>query len=86
MRLSIPQVQEILRESADLPDPWRERVVALCQDWAGLVQNEVQALEDGVQLAGDLKLGAQALAELETVEKILALPLCERCRKVVREG
>ncbi len=83
MKLSVTDVQEIIKEAQSLESPWRERVLALAQDWVDMMKEDMGQMQRGVALAKNLELGGQAVAQLEVIEEMLALPLCQPCRKLI---
>ncbi len=83
MKLSVEEVQNIIQGAADLDTPWREQVLALAYDWVEMLRDDMRQVSKGISLAKSLELGGQAVAQLEVIEEMLALPLCQPCRKLI---
>lgn len=50
---------------------------------ATIIADEVDAVARGMSIKESLNAGQDALARLDEVEKILKLPLCDECRKLI---
>lgn len=85
MNLTLADVQRIVKESDALESPWRERFIALANDWMAMTKMDLEKVQEELGLARTLKLGAEAVAQLDTVEEILQLPLCDKCRRLIGE-
>lgn len=85
MNLSLVDVQRIVQESKVLESPWRERFIALAQDWMSMTKIDLEKVQQELGLAKNLKLGAEAVAQLDVIEEILRLPLCKNCRDLIGE-
>ncbi len=83
MKLTVPEVQEIIKAAPTLESPWRDRVVALTQDWIEMMQADMGQMQRGVAMAKSLEAGGQAVAQLEVIEEMLRLPLCAPCKELI---
>ncbi len=77
------EVQEIIKAAEDLDSPWRERVLALTQDWIGMLSDDMSRVSKEIGLARALELGGQTVAQLEVIEEMLELPLCAPCKELI---
>lgn len=50
---------------------------------ASQVADEARAIAEGMDLKATLNAGQDALARLDEIEKVLKLPLCDPCRKLI---
>ncbi len=83
MKLTVTDVQAIVKDVECLEGPWHDRVVALAQDWIEMMKEDMGQLQRGVALAKALEAGGQTVAQLEVIEEILRLPLCRPCRELI---
>ena len=83
MKLTVVDVEAMVKEIGSLEGPWRDRVVALAQDWIEMMKEEMGQMQRGVALAKSLEAGGQTVAQLEVIEEMLRLPLCRPCRELI---
>lgn len=83
MNFSVPSIQTIIDEAEKLGSPWKERVLGLAQDWLEWCKESLSETQKGVELAKTLTLGGKAVAQLDAIEEILRLPLCQQCKKMI---
>lgn len=53
---------------------------------AGALKGEIEAMAHGMDMGAYLGEANKVLAKLETVEAILELPLCSKCRGIIEYG
>lgn len=83
MNFSMADIPIIIEGAQSLESPWRERVIGLCQDWMTMLKEEFGQMQRGLDISKTFKSGTHAVAQLDAIEEILKMPLCEPCRKLI---
>lgn len=83
MNFSVPSIQTLIDEAEKLESPWKERVLALANDWLEWCKDSLTETQKGVELAKTLTLGGKAVAQLDAIEELLRLPICQPCRNLI---
>ena len=84
MNYNVEDIRKIIQLAPDAPEPYRDWLIGLIEDWRDLMKNDADKLAD--KLAEDLSAASRLSGELDLLEKILKLPLCEKCKTLIERS
>jgi hypothetical protein len=88
MNLTQADVMAILdkkEEFYELGHPWNMVILCLAQDWVEMARKPLDAMKEALEIAKTHEASGRLIAQIETLEEVLRLPLCDTCRKMIGE-